>query len=104
MANIHKCKLIVLVVIVGLITTSFISFSVIAGITKGIARVPLYFPQSCGNILNQIDCQANGCYWWDDACHQIPAWIDPVPGKVCVEVDSDLIVCQSSIGYSVIVR
>ena len=28
---------------------------------------------TCTDYTNQTECEANGCYWWDNSCHDSPA-------------------------------
>lgn len=29
-------------------------------------------PPTCSELTNQYDCERYGCYWYDDACHETP--------------------------------
>ena len=30
-------------------------------------------PELCGDYTTQAECEAAGCYWYDDACHSTPS-------------------------------
>jgi len=34
-------------------------------------------PSTCASRTTEADCTANGCYWYDGACHSLPK---PPPG------------------------
>ena len=50
----------------GLDNALMISTAACVGVTVGEC------PKGCGDWFTQLECEAAGCYWWDDACHSTP--------------------------------
>lgn len=42
----------------------------------GFAAIYLLLPPVCEDYINQIDCEAAGCYWYDGSCHTEPLATD----------------------------
>lgn len=46
-------------------------------------------PQNCDDYTNQTECEAAGCYWYDESCHSIPQ------GGECEDYDNQT-ECESN--------
>lgn len=45
------------------------------------ARLYYIIGIGCSTYLTEYDCEINGCYWYDDACHDTPPEM-----KICYEI------------------
>lgn len=43
-------------------------------------------PPPCSSYTNQVDCEANNCYWYDDACHSTPQKKEEIPWLLYVGI------------------
>jgi len=50
-------------------------------------------PPNCSDYTTQTECEAAGCYWWNDSCHDVPNTCSPEGATQCF--GEDMYVCTS---------
>lgn len=71
MADIRACTIIFLFLL------SFVFFVVDVKANEHYGYSTLHIFNNCvlWSFKGQIECEAQGCYWWDSACHSLPAGV-----------------------------
>lgn len=66
------------------------------------SRTTSYLRRGCEVILDDTECVAEGCYYWDSACHNYPVIADDSPIN-CYDIEENIQFCFNADGSNFLI-